>query len=86
MNQKSAYLNALIQDYLNRIAIPKLTKKQSQKCEGEITEKELLKALKKTQNKSPGKDGIKIYHKNWKIIEIVKNATQLKAKFRLLKL
>ena len=51
--------NALIQDYLNRIEIPKLTKEQSQKCEGEITEEELLKALKKMpNNKSPGNDGI----------------------------
>ena len=30
--------NASIQDYLNRIEIPKLTTEQSQKCEGEITE------------------------------------------------
>ena len=38
---------------------PKLTKEQSQKCEGKITEKELLKALKKMpQNKLPGNDGI----------------------------
>ena len=49
--------NALIQDYLNRTEIPKLTKEQSQKCEGEITEEELLKALKKMpKNKSPGND------------------------------
>ena len=47
--------NALIQ---NRIEIPKLTKEQSQKCEGIITEEELLKALKKMYNKSPGNDGI----------------------------
>ena len=39
--------NALIQDYLNRIEILKLTKDQWQKCEGVITEEELLKALKK---------------------------------------
>ena len=38
---------ALIQDYSNRIVIPKLTKEQSQKCEGEITEEELLKTLQK---------------------------------------
>ena len=51
--------NALIQDYLNRIEILKLTKEQSQKCEGVITEEELLKALKKLpNNKSPGNDGI----------------------------
>ena len=51
--------NALIQDNLNYIEIPKLTKEQPQKCEGEITEKKLLKALKKiSNNKSPGNDGI----------------------------
>ena len=38
--------NALIQDYLKRIEFAKLTKEQSQKCEGEVTEEELLKALK----------------------------------------
>ena len=47
--------NALIQDYLNRNEILKLTKEQSQKCEGVITKEELLKALKKMpNNKSPG--------------------------------
>ena len=46
--------NALIQDYLNCTEIPKLAKEQSQKCEGEITEEELLKVLKKMpRNKSP---------------------------------
>ena len=34
--------NALIQDYLSHIEIPKLTKEQSQKCDGVITEAELL--------------------------------------------
>ena len=38
--------NALIQDYLNRIEIPKLTIEQSQRCERVITEEELLKGLK----------------------------------------
>ena len=60
--------NALIQDYLNRIEIPKLTKEQSQKCEEVITEKELLKALKKMpNNKSPGNDGItkEFYEEFW---------------------
>ena len=51
--------NELIQDYLNCIEIPILTKEQSQKCEGVITEEELLKALKEMpNNKSTGKDGI----------------------------
>ena len=38
---------------------PTLTKGQSQRCEGKITGKELLKALKKMhKNKLPGNDGI----------------------------
>ena len=44
--------NALIQDYLDRIEIPKLTQEQSQKCDGETTEEEM------PTNKSPGNDGI----------------------------
>ena len=47
--------NVLIQDYLNCIEIPKVTKEQLKKCEGIITEKELLKTLKKAP---PGSDGI----------------------------
>ena len=39
--------NVLIQDYLNRIEIPKLTEHKQQKCIGLITEEELLKAFKK---------------------------------------
>ena len=39
--------NVLIQDYLNRIEIPKLTEHKQQKCIGLITEEELLKPLKK---------------------------------------
>ena len=50
--------NGLIQEYLNHIEIPKLTKEQSQKCEGVITVKELLKVLKKMSNIKPRKDGI----------------------------
>ena len=34
--------NTHIQDYLNRIEIPILTKEQSQRCEGVITEEELF--------------------------------------------
>ena len=39
--------NALIQDYVNRNEIPKLTKEQSQRYEGVITENELLKVFLK---------------------------------------
>ena len=38
--------NALTQDYLNCIEIPKLKKEQLQRCEGVITEEELLKTTK----------------------------------------
>ena len=51
--------NALIQNYLNRIKIPKLTEEKSQRCEGVISEEELLKAWKKMpSNKSLRNDGI----------------------------
>ena len=44
---KISVSNALIEDCFNRTEIQKLTKEQSQKCEGVITEEELLKALRK---------------------------------------
>ena len=57
MNQKINVPNPLIQDYLNRIEILKLTQEQSQKCEGLITEEKLLKAWEKMPNNIlPGND------------------------------
>ena len=55
--------NALIQDYLDRIEIPKLTQEQSQKCDEETTEDEM------PTNKSPGNDGItkEFYEAFWMI-------------------
>ena len=44
---KTNVSKALIQNYLNCIETPKLTKEQSRKCEGVIIEEKLLKALKK---------------------------------------
>ena len=44
---KISVSNTLIQDYVNGIDTLKLVKEQSQRCEGVITEGELLKALKK---------------------------------------
>ena len=38
---KLSVSNVLIQDYLNRIGLTKLTQEQSQKCEGVITKEEL---------------------------------------------
>ena len=59
--------NALIQEYLNHIEMPKLTKEQSQKCERVITEGELLKALKEmSNNKLPGNNRIsKDFHETF---------------------
>ena len=52
-------VNGLIQDYLNSIEIPKLTKEQLKKCEGVITKEELLKIFTKIpNNKSSENKGI----------------------------
>ena len=48
-----------LQNYLKTVSNPVLSKEQQDSCEGEITEKELLKALKSMANdKSPGKDAL----------------------------
>ena len=48
-----------LQNYLKTVSNPVLSKEQEESCEGEITEKELLKALKSMENyKSPGNDGL----------------------------
>ena len=48
-----------LENYLNKIPIPKLSNNQKDLCEGIITEKELLAALKSMDNnKSPGNDGL----------------------------
>ena len=44
--------NVLIQDYLSRIEILKLSEEQLQRCEGVITEEELLKVLMKKKPNS----------------------------------
>ena len=50
--------NGLIQDYLNSIEIPKLTKEQLQTCEGVITKEELLqKYLTISRLKTKGQQG-----------------------------
>ena len=44
---------------LENLPVPKLQKEQVIKCEGEITESELLKSLKSMKyDKSPGNDGL----------------------------
>ena len=51
--------NENITAYSNQISIPVLTGEQSQTCEGQILENELLKALKNMpNNKSSGNDGL----------------------------
>ena len=48
-----------LQNYLKTVSNPVLSKEQQDSYEGEITEKELLKALKSMENdKSPGNDGL----------------------------
>ena len=48
-----------IQSFLDKVSLPKLNENQALKCEGAITEYELLKALSSMDNdKSPGHDGI----------------------------
>ena len=45
--------------FLNSIALPNLTSKSFDICESEITEKDLITALKSMPNgKSPGHDGL----------------------------
>ena len=54
------------------MCLPKLNENQSLKCEGAITENELLKALTSMDNdKSPGNDGItkEFYIKLWDVVK-----------------
>ena len=61
-----------IQSFLYKVCFPKLNENQTVKCEGAITECELLKALSSMDNdKSPGNDGIKkeFYIKFWDVVK-----------------
>ena len=54
------------------MSLPKLNENQTLKCEGAITECELLKALTSMDNdKSPGNDGItkEFYIKFWDVVK-----------------
>ena len=54
------------------MSLPKLNENQALKCEGAITEYELLKALSSMDNdKSPGHDGItkEFYIKFWDVVK-----------------
>ena len=55
-----------IQSFLDKVSLPKLNENQTLKCEGAITECELLKALTSMDNdKYSGNDGMtkRILHK-----------------------
>ena len=65
--EKLQIQNENITVYLNQISIPVLTGEQSQTCEGPVSEKELLKALKiASNNKSLGNHFLtKQFHKTF---------------------
>ena len=59
-----------IQSFLDKVSLSKLTENQTLKCEGPITESELLNALNSMDNdKSPGNDDItkEFYIKFWEV-------------------
>ena len=61
-----------MQSFLDKVSLPKLNENQTFKCEGAITECELLKALTSMDNdKSPGNDGItkEFYIKFWDAVK-----------------
>ena len=59
--------------FLGNLDIPKLKKEQSEKCDGDLSETELLNAIKAMDNnKSPGNDGLskEFYETFWNDIKI----------------
>ena len=61
-----------MQSFLDKVSLPKLNKNQTLKCEGAITERELLKALTSMDyGRSPGNDGItkKFYITFWMLLK-----------------
>ena len=65
-------LEECIQSFLDKVSLSKLTENQTLKCEGPITESELLNALTSMDNdKSPGNDDItkEFYIKFWEVIK-----------------
>jgi len=64
-------INSSINEFLNKLGIPKLSEEQKQTCEGKISIQECENVLDSFQtNKSPGNDGIPIefYKQCWNII------------------
>ena len=65
-----------IQSFLDKVSLPKLNENQILKCEGAITECELLNALTSMDNeKSPGNDGItkEFYIKFWDAVNPIQD-------------
>ena len=70
--EKPSLSEECIQSFLDKVSLSKLTENQTLKCEGPITESELLNALTSMDNdKSPGNDGItkEFYIKFWEVIK-----------------
>ena len=68
---KDAEKDSVIDDFLSKLGIPKLSESQKQQCEGKITIQECEAILKRFQeNKSPGNNGIPIgfYKTCWTLI------------------
>ena len=70
--EKLSLSEECIQSFLYNVCFPKRNENQTVKCEGAITECELLKALSSIEyDKSPGNDGIKkeFYIKFWDVVK-----------------
>ena len=70
--EKLSLLEECIQSFLDKVSLPKLNENQTLKCEGAITECELLEALSSMNNdKSPVNDGItkQFYIKFWDVVK-----------------
>ena len=70
--EKLSISEECIQSFLDKVSLPKLNENQTLKCEGTITECELLLALTSMDNdKSPGNDGItkEFYIKFWDVVK-----------------
>ena len=74
--EKLSISKECIQSFLDKVSLPKLNENQILKCEGDITECELLNALTSMDNeKSPGNDGItkEFYIKFWDAVNPIQD-------------
>ena len=72
LKEKPSLSEECIQRFLVKVSLPKFNKSQTLKCEGAITECEILKALTSVDNdKSSGNDGItkEFYIKVWDAVK-----------------